>query len=139
MIVIHIFQIHLNRINKFVTYKVLRYFCVYLTEIEAVDVHRHCVGPLQSILLTSCLSHASSKIKIEFGRTSFGTMSLLLENVKYPISSIESNKFSKYWYFDCCNDFEYTYTFSKRHADFPISLSTRLSCRNLTDRKWYCG
>src|SRR5215469_9138912 len=33
------------------------------------------------------------------------------------------SKLFKYWYFDCCSDFEYTYTFSK-HT--PCGLSNKL-------------
>jgi len=95
VIVVNVFQVGtiLFEQVRVVAYQMFRYSCVRLTEIEAVNVrvaaHRKVFS--HRILLVAC---TLSKIKIEFGRTSLdGTTSLLLENVKQPISSIDINNF----------------------------------------------
>jgi len=98
---------------RVVAYQMFRYPHVRLTEIEAIDVrvatHRkvlfHC------ILLVTC--HVI-KNKNKIWRASLAeTSSLLLEKVK-PISSINVNKFSTYWFLmQRCN---VDATISSRHT-----------------------
>ena len=84
---------------------VYRYSRVRLTEIEAVNVrmvtHRK-VFSHRILLVAYYVIQDKNRI---WARLVRWTTSLLLENEKYTISSIDVNKFSRYQCFGCC-DFE---------------------------------
>ena len=89
MIIVYMFQIGIVLFEQdqqicITAYKMLRYLCVCLTQIKAVDIHMSIHPIAKYFLIASCWSHAtSSKTKMKFGSASFGgNTSLLLENVK---------------------------------------------------------
>jgi len=141
IIVVHVLQIDtlLFKQAQHIAYKISIFSHMFVTEIETIDVRvsTHCKVLSYTLCLVCRMQYHQRKMKIEFRSASLGgTTSLLLENVKLPIFSIgasklssidiNTSKFSKYRYFNCCNDFERTRSRSVRRADFLTSLSIRV-------------
>ena len=111
VIVVNVFQIGIILFEqkqqvRVVAYQMFRYPRVRLTEIEAVNVrvaaHRK-VFSHRILLVAYYVIQDKNRI---WARLVRWTTSLLLENEKYTISSIDVNKFSRYQCFGCCSDFE---------------------------------
>jgi len=126
----------LNRINKFALSRIR---CL---GILAYDWQRHKNSWRASVCLSrNILSQYLAYRMLYYQRRRLsldaGTTSLLLENVKWPISSIDNNKFSKYWDISAVATISSirTRSWNIYRADFPISLWKSWFYRNSKDRK----